>query len=190
LNPSNAFHRIDLRELSFAKWCAFHLFDSSHTRAPFRFSKPPSRIFSPVRKLPSARSFVSLLSFDRGKTMATTRTTDICLPKPQLRVPASRALPVPRQGLRPGGENMLWGTFSMPENLAFHDARIASVGDGFLNACFGMRFLRCRKTIHRTSDALVASFDSFPVAFATSGPNRRLPRLLHALPSVKKIGHP
>lgn len=124
--------------------------------------------------------------------MATTRTTDICLPKPQLRVPASRALPVPRQGLRPGGENGLWGTFSMPEIFAFHDAKIASVGDGFQTRVLA-RVLACvfcdaEKTIHRTSDALVASFDSFPVAFATSGPNRRLPRLLHALPSVKKIG--
>jgi len=63
LNPSNAFHRIDLRELSFAKWCAFHLFDSSHTRAPFRFSKPLSRFFSPVRSfLPLGHVFLSCLS--------------------------------------------------------------------------------------------------------------------------------
>lgn len=81
-------------------------------------------------------------------------------------------------------KNMLWGTLSMPEILAFHDAKIASVGDGFRQCVF----CDAEKTIHRTSDALVASFDSFPVAFATSGPNRRLPRLLHALPSVKKIG--
>jgi hypothetical protein len=95
--------------------------------------------FSERETLPSARPSVSLWSFDPGEAMVTTRTTDFCLPKPQLRVPASRAFPVSRQSLRLGGENMLWDTFPCPVTFAFHDAKIASVGDDshalhFLNA--------------------------------------------------------
>lgn len=119
---------------------ALSIFSTAATLARRFASLSRSHDFQPVRKLPSARPFVSLMSFDRGKTMATTRTTDICLPKPQLRVPASRALPVPRQDLRPGGENGLWGTFSMPEILAFHDAKIALVGNGFSKHVFWHAF--------------------------------------------------
>lgn len=88
----------------------------------------------------------SLVSRQR-KNQGWARTTDICLPKPQLRAPASRAFPVPRQSFHPGGENELWGPFSMPETLAFHDAQVAWVGDDLPRRIFRDD----ERSIHRTS---------------------------------------
>jgi hypothetical protein len=112
LNPSNAFHRIDLRQrFTLPKGCSSN--PKIVTTLARRFaSLSCSHVSLQQREmLPSASPRVSLSSFNEGQTVISTRTTDFCLPKPQTALPASRAFPVPRQGLHPGGENMFWDMF-------------------------------------------------------------------------------
>jgi len=68
---------------------------------------------------------------------------------------------------------MFWDMSSVPVAPAFHDAKVASVGDAFVHAFWA----NAEEQFHRTFDASVASFDPLPVAFATNGSDRRLPRL-------------